>query len=125
MIRVLEGNNFNFLLYGLIGLGIMLVFSLILALFIIRKKKKPVKEKKTLAVSEDVFISHIGGKDNIISYKLVGSRLSLELKDYSLVDKEALKADNIEGIIEMSNKIVLVKEDLSEELKILESTKQS
>lgn len=124
MIRVLEGNNFNFLLYGLIGLGIMLVFSLILALFIIRKKK-PVKEKKTLAVSEDVFISHIGGKENIISYKLVGSRLSLELKDYSLVDKEALKADNIEGIIEMSNKIVLVKEDLSEELKILESTKQS
>jgi phosphotransferase system IIB component len=71
-----------------------------------------------------VFISDIGGKDNIISYKSVGSRLSLELKDYSLVDKEALKADNIDGIIEMSNKIVLVKEDLSEELSILESTKR-
>ena len=66
----------------------------------------------------------INGKDNIISYKLVGSRLSLELKDYSLVDKEALKADNIDGIIEMSNKIVLVKEDLSEDLSILESTKR-
>ncbi len=124
MIRVLEGANWNFLIYGLIGVVAVIIFGLIFAL-IFRKKKKPVREKKTLSVSEDVFLSHIGGKENIISYKLVGSRLSLELKDYSLVNKEALKADNIDGIIEMSNKIVLVKEDLSEELKILESTKQS
>ena len=123
MIRILEGNNRNFLIYGSIGVAVVIVVALVLA-FVLRKKKKPVREKKTLAVSEDVFISHIGGKDNIISYKLVGSRLSLELKDYSLVDKEALKADNIDGIIEMSNKIVLVKEDLSEELSILESTKR-
>ena len=123
MIRILEGNNRNFLIYGAIGVAVVLVVALVL-FFVLRKKKKPVREKKTLAVSEDVFISHIGGKDNIISYKLVGSRLSLELKDYSLVDKEALKADNIDGIIEMSNKIVLVKEDLSEELSILESTKR-
>jgi len=123
VIRILEGNNRNFLIYGSIGVAVVIVVALVLA-FVLRKKKKPVREKKTLAVSEDVFISHIGGKDNIISYKLVGSRLSLELKDYSLVDKEALKADNIDGIIEMSNKIVLVKEDLSEELSILESTKR-
>ena len=124
MIRVLEGANWNFLIYGLIGVVAVIIFGLIFAL-IFRKKKKLVREKNTLSVSEDVFLSHIGGKENIISYKLVGSRLSLELKDYSLVNKEALKADNIDGIIEMSNKIVLVKEDLSEELKILESTKQS
>ena len=123
MINVLLEIWENALIYGAIGAVLALTSSIIFA--IIRKKKTKQKEpKKTLAVSEDVFISHIGGEENIISYKLVGSRLTLELKDYSKVDKEALKADNIEGIIEMSNKIVLVKEDLSEELKILESTKR-
>lgn len=123
MINVLADIGQSMLIGGLIGAGVGLIVGIIVSILKRKSKTKQKEPKKALSVSEDVFLSHIGGKENIVSYKLVGSRLSLELKDYSKVDKEALKADNIEGIIEMSNKIVLVKEDLSEELKILEGTK--
>ena len=148
MINVLADIGQSMLIGGLIGAGVGLIVGIIVSILKRKSKTKQKEPKKALSVSEDVFLSHVGGKENIVSYKLVGSRLSLELKDKingsyyddeevdnlyqeledeygnpGFMDKEALKADNIEGIIEMSNKIVLVKEDLSEELKILEGTK--
>ena len=88
------------------------------------KKSNTLKNQdKKLTVSDDEFFRLIGGKENIIKYKLVGSRLTLELKDNSKVDKEGLKKEKFDGIIEMKNKIVLVKEDLSTELKALDDLK--
>lgn len=107
----------------------ILAFLLIvfLIIFFTRKNKgkhEVVEEpKKALTISDDDFFKYLGGKENIINYKLVGSRLTLELKDYSLVDKESLKKENFDGIIEMKNKLILVKEDLSEELKALDNLK--
>lgn len=80
-------------------------------------------DENKLTVSDDKFFELIGGKENIINYKLVGSRLTLELKDNTRVNKEGLKKEKFDGIIEMKNKIVLVKEDLSSELKALDNLK--
>ncbi len=100
-----------------------IVIIVFFCLHFFKKKPKVNDDKKPLTISNDDFFKYLGGKDNIISYKLVGSRLSLELKDYSLVNKEALKKENFDGIIEMKNKLILVKEDLSEELKALDNLK--
>ena len=103
---------------------LFITFGIVIVSKHAKKNKSANKDSaKSLNISDDEFFLLIGGKDNVISYKLVGSRLTLELKDYSLVNKEGLKKENFDGIIEMKNKIVLVKEDLSEELKALDSLK--
>lgn len=100
-----------------------IVIIVFFCLHFFKKKTKVKEDKKPLTITNDDFFKYLGGKENIISYKLVGSRLSLELKDYSIVNKEALKKENFDGIIEMKNKLILVKEDLSEELKALDNLK--
>lgn len=103
---------------------LFITFGIVIVSKHAKKNKSTNKDSaKSLNISDDEFFLLIGGKDNVINYKLVGSRLTLELKDYSLVNKEGLKKENFDGIIEMKNKIVLVKEDLSEELKALDSLK--
>lgn len=104
---------------------LFLAFGIVFLSKYIKKHKSETNKKseKSLTISDDEFFTLIGGQENVINYKLVGSRLTLELKDYSLVNKEGLKKENFDGIIEMKNKIILVKEDLSEELKALDNLK--
>ena len=46
--------------------------------------------------------------DNLVDYKLIGSRIEVHLKDYSKLDKEKLKSAGVDGFILMSNKLTLV-----------------
>ena len=105
--------------------GLFLAFTIIVTTKKVKNKKKQIaaQNDKALKISDDEFFKLIGGVDNVISYKLVGSRLTLELKDYTKVDKEGLKKEKFDGIVEMKNKIILVKEDLSKELKALDNLK--
>lgn len=105
--------------------GLFLAFTIIVTTKKVKNKKKQIaaQNDKALKISDDEFFKLIGGVDNVISYKLVGSRLTLELKDYTKVDKGGLKKEKFDGIVEMKNKIFLVKEDLSKELKALDNLK--
>ena len=47
-------------------------------------------------------------EENIVSHLRKGSRIELVLKDYSLLDKERLKAAGVDSFILMSNKLTLV-----------------
>ena len=86
---------------------ILLVLITVAVILIVRKKKAP-KAKPVSKETVSVYIAALGGQDNIVSHELVRSRIVLELRDYSLVDKEKLKEAGVDGFIMMSNKLTLV-----------------
>ena len=88
------------------------------------KKVKEKEEKIIFEHSDDKFIEALGGSENIISYELKGkSRLVLTLKDYSKLNKEELKKFYIDRFLEMSEKVILVGNNLSPLNDILNKTK--
>lgn len=108
------------------------VFALfIISLFVFKSRKKnkldkAKEEKVILEHGDDKFIEALGGVENIESYELKGlSRLALVLKDYSKVNKEEIKRFYVSRILEMSNKIILVGENLKPLLEILDNSKSN
>ena len=87
----------------IVGLIILIIAVLIIVNVINKNKFDEERTEKNLEI-----IVALGGKDNIVSFKGTGSRLSLVLNDYSLVDDEKLKTLGVSSIIKMSNKITLV-----------------
>ena len=76
--------------------------------------------------SDDKFIEALGGTDNIISYDLRGqARLSVVLKDKEKINKEELKKFYVDRFLEMSDKIILVGENLEPLAKILDKFKSN
>lgn len=93
-------------------------FIAVLVLFIIAKVKskdavvevtKPEPSERSNGILEA-----LGGKENILEHSLTGSRLTLSLTDYNLVNEEKLNQLGVDSVIKMSNKIILViKDDMS------------
>ena len=87
------------------ALAVLAVLALVVALLLLLKpKKKPAPRP----VEKSAYLSHMGGEENIVSHLRKGSRIELVLKDYSLLDKERLKAAGVDSFILMSNKLTLV-----------------
>ena len=109
-------NQFNEILknyilpISLIIAGVIFITVLILFIIAMVKNKKEKNVVKRELPSDDIVYS-LGGKDNIINASLNGSRLSLVLKDYKLVNESKLNELGIDSIIKMSNKIILVSKD--------------
>lgn len=79
----------------------------LIILGVIRLIKRDSFKKERAAKNNDIIIA-LGGRDNIVSFSSAGSRLSLVLKDYSLMEDDALKALGVSSIIKMSSKVTLV-----------------
>lgn len=99
--------------------GVALVLLVLIGLiyyFQLKKKRKNSKEKeKKIAFehSDDKFIEALGGKENINSFELRGqSRLVLTLKDYSKIKRDELNKFYVSRLLEMSDKVILVGENL-------------
>ena len=96
-----------------------IAFITVVVLFIIAKakdKKGLVVEKVQAEPSERSLgiLEALGGKENILEHSLNGSRLTLSLTDYNVVNEEKLNALGVDSVIKMSNKIILViKDDIS------------
>ena len=87
------------------ALAVLAVLALVVALLLLLKpKKKPAPRP----VEKSAYLSAMGGEENIVSHLRKGSRIELVLKDYSLLDKERLKAEGVDSFILMSNKLTLV-----------------
>ena len=87
------------------ALIVVAVLALVVALLLLlRPKKKPAPRP----VENSAYLSAMGGEENIVSHLRKGSRIELVLKDYSLLDKERLKAAGVDSFILMSNKLTLV-----------------
>ena len=106
-------------------LSLVFIFIIgILSFLIYKSKKKSMQNDAVSSRSNDEFMSLIGGVENIISFELKGvSRLTLVLKDYKKINKEELKKFYISRTLEMSDKIILVGENLKPLDEILKSVK--
>ena len=89
---------------ALIVVAVLLL--VVLLLLLLRPHQKKERARKSVTKSE--YLSAMGGEGNIVSHLRKGSRIELVLKDYSLLDKERLKAVGVDSFILMSNKLTLV-----------------
>ena len=87
------------------ALAVLAVLALVVALLL---RLKPKKKPAPWPVEKSAYLSAMGGEENIVSHLRKGSRIELVLKDYSLLDKERLKAAGVDSFILMSNKLTLV-----------------
>ena len=102
----------NALWISLVLVGVI-VITIVLILLLGRKSKKPVEK----VAEKSEWVDAMGGADNIVSTEAIGSRLVVNLKDKSLLNKEALKSLGVTNFMEMSNKITLLLEDKAELVK--------
>lgn len=84
-----------------------LIVTAIICFFLITTKKSGKKSKIII----DAWHAAIGGKDNLIEATQKGSRLVLVLKNYSIIDKDALRDLGVVSFIQSSQKITLVLDD--------------
>lgn len=73
----------------------------------LRKESKKNKDKNINSTYDEIILN-LGGKENIVEMKARGSRLSIVLKDNSLLNIDALKNIGVEGVIVMTSKVTLV-----------------
>lgn len=98
-------------LWWIILLGVVVLLGLIwLISFLISKNPKKRKEK----VGDIDIFTYLGGKDNVLSFTVHGSRLIIKLKNKNLLQREELKALGVKGFVEKEEDITVV---LSNELK--------
>lgn len=96
----------NVLLYCLIGGGLLLL-GLIIALICLTHKRNKVK-KQELDNYYLTIVKALGELKNIQDVSATGSRLSVVLKNNSLLDEDLLKSIHITGVVKSSKKITLV-----------------
>lgn len=98
-------------LWWIIILGVVVLLGLIwLISFLISKNPKKRKGK----VGDIDIFTYLGGKDNVLSFTVHGSRLIVKLKNKNLLQREELKALGVKGFVEKEEEITIV---LSNELK--------
>lgn len=73
-----------------------------------KRNKKEEKKVEFKIENNDELLETFGGKENIEQVELKGSRLSIQLKDMNLFNKEKIKEFGIDRILLMSNKIILI-----------------
>lgn len=89
--------------------SVLVVIGILLILFFnLRKRKKSLIKKEVTPLVDETAYFAFGGKDNIKSVELKGSRLVIELFDQSKFVKDAIKDYGIDRVLVMSNKITLV-----------------
>lgn len=98
-------------LWWIILLGVVVLLGLIwLISFLISKNPKKRKGK----VGDIDIFTYLGGKDNVLSFTVHGSRVIVKLKNKNLLQREELKALGVKGFVEKEEDITIV---LSNELK--------
>lgn len=128
----LKVENWQYLAFA-IPCGVVLLGITIWTIIILRKRSRALKNNKKIAqenairseplVIDDSIVNYLGGLDNILRLELKGNtRLFVKINDFKIVDKEKIKSLNIR-ILEMSDKLVLVNEDIRPIYESLKSAK--
>lgn len=92
--------------------AVIVVASIVLVILLTRRNKKN-------RFNDGDWIIALGNKENIKEITATGSRLSLNLVDKEIIDREKLKKLGVSSILVMSNKVTLVIEDKAEQVAAL------
>ena len=105
-------DNINYITIIIIAASSLVVvaFVIFLILFLLKKKKASVLS------NSGPWLLALGGKENIKEVTAIGSRLSVNLVDKEIIDREKLKELGVSSILVMSNKVTLVIEDKAEKV---------
>lgn len=90
---------------------IMLIILIIIALIVIKMSRKD------FHIEINKLIQYLGGKDNIVDVQINLSRLKVEVKDVSLVNKEGIQKLGAKGIVEIDNHLKIIFGPNSKQLK--------
>ena len=98
-----------------IVVAVVLIASIVLVLIKLNKGKKKKKEPLVLA-DRSLYIESLGGEDNILESKIVGSRIVISLVDDSIIAPEKLLEAGVASYIKMNRKLTLVVRDNAQEV---------
>ena len=81
---------------------IIIVILLVIALSIVKTKKKDYK------IEVNKLVDYLGGKANIINYEFNKSRFVVTLENIELVNKDAIQKLGAQGIVEIDNQLKII-----------------
>ena len=81
---------------------IVLVVCIVIAIAIVRSKRKDFK------LEANKLIMLLGGKDNVINYQFNKSRFIVNLKDVSKANKDGIQKMGAQGIVEIDNQLKII-----------------
>lgn len=119
------GNFDDGLLYTIIGIIAGICVILIVLLIVIFRRKNKYQEGQTgtlptVIIDNNLWQESLGGKDNIVSVEVKGSRLIVVLKNNELIDKDELHNLGATSIIVSENKVtIVIKTDAENVAKLL------
>jgi len=90
---------------------IIAVILILIAFAIIKANKKDFK------LEANKLVENLGGKNNIIRYEVNVSRFLVEVKDPSIVNKEAIQKMGAQGIVEIDNELKIIFGEDAKQLK--------
>jgi N-acetylglucosamine PTS system EIICBA or EIICB component len=73
--------------------------------------------RKDIHLDMNKLIDYLGGKDNIISTEVNLSRFKVNLRDITLVNKDAIQKLGAKGIVEIDNQLKIILGPNSKQLK--------
>ena len=115
--KLVQFFNENLILFIILCAALVALIVIVIALVCILKNKKKNKETdKQILEAIETIVACLGGKENIISAEAKGSRLSVVLKDYSLIEEDKIKEQGVSSIIKMTTKVTLLVGSLSQEI---------
>lgn len=96
---------------GYIEYSIIIAIMVLIAIAIVKSKKKDFK------VEINKLVDYLGGRENILSFEVAKSRFVVELQDVSKVNKEGIQKLGAKGIVEIENQLKII---LGENARLLE-----
>lgn len=92
----------------IVGSSLVLIAAIVLIIASVNKKKK------SKQLDNNVWLTALGEKENVIEVTAIGSRLTVNLIDKDKIDREKLKELGVSSVLVMSNKVTLVIEGKAE-----------
>lgn len=90
---------------------IIIIVLLIIAFAISKSKRKDFK------MDANKLVEYLGGKKNLVSYEVNQSRFVANLKDVSLVNKDAIQKMGAQGIVEIDQQLKIILGENAKQLK--------
>jgi len=90
---------------------IIIIIAVIIALAIIKSKKKDFK------MDINKLVEYLGGKNNIIEYEFSKSRFVVTLNSVEKVNKEGIQKMGAQGIVEIDNQLKIIIGEEAKQLK--------